>query len=89
MIKNTVNFPKTYMSSMENTCRLTFINDNIAGVLGDVLSILADNKINVLDMMNKNRDEVAYNNMVLETTPSDEMLEFVHNNELLNHLQVI
>jgi len=88
-IKNSVNYPKTYMSRVKNATRLTFINDNIAGVLGEVLSIFAENSINVLDMMNKSRDDVAYNIMDLETAPGADVLELLRNVEHINHLRVI
>ena len=41
--------------------RITFINSNVPKVLGSVLSILADAELNVIDMVNKSRNEVAYN----------------------------
>jgi len=88
-IRNSVNFPKIYMNRVENATRLTFINDNIAGVLGEVLAVFADNEINVLDMMNKSRDDVAYTILDLETAPSDGVLEALRNIEHINHLRVI
>jgi len=36
-------------------------NRNVPGVLNRVTSVLADRQINVVDMINKSRDEVAYN----------------------------
>ena len=36
--------------------------------------VLADQNINVIDMLNKSRDEVAYNLIDLETTPSDQAI---------------
>ena len=36
-------------------------NRNVPGVLGSVTSVLANRQINVVDMINKSRDEVAYN----------------------------
>jgi D-3-phosphoglycerate dehydrogenase len=38
------------------------------------LSVLADQNINVLDMMNKSRGEIAYNLIDLESEPSDRAL---------------
>src|SRR5690606_35055769 len=60
-IKNSVNFPTVHMerSSSAGT-RLTFCNANVSGVLGHVLSVLADNKVNVIDMVNKSRGDMAY-----------------------------
>ena len=43
----------------------------IAGVLGHVLSVLADNKVNVIDMMNKSRGELAFNIIDVEAWPDD------------------
>jgi len=43
-------------------------------MLGQILSVLADQNINVIDMLNKSRDEVAYNLIDLETTPSDQAI---------------
>ena len=36
-------------------------NDNVAGVLGHVLSVLADRAVNVVDMVNKSRGELGIN----------------------------
>lgn len=71
-IRNSVNFPTV---SMERTtaCRLAFSNRNVPKMLGQVLSILADGNINVIDMINKSRDEVAYNLIDIEK-PLDESI---------------
>jgi len=59
-IRNSVNFP-TISMERSSTHRLTFSNRNIPKMLGQVLSVLADANINVVDMINKSRDEIAYN----------------------------
>ena len=59
-ILNSVNFPKIKMARNSGS-RITFINSNVPKVLGSVLSILADAELNVIDMVNKSRNEVAYN----------------------------
>ena len=40
---------------------LPLANNNVPKVLGSVLSILADAEHNVVDMVNKSRNEIAYN----------------------------
>ena len=40
-------------------------------MLGQILSVLADQNINVIDMLNKSRDQVAYNLIDLEISPSE------------------
>jgi D-3-phosphoglycerate dehydrogenase len=75
-IKHSVNFP---LVSMERagTCRLTFANHNVAGVLGEVLSVFTNHQVNVVDMVNKSRGDVAYNIIDLEAMPSDEALSAI------------
>jgi D-3-phosphoglycerate dehydrogenase len=43
-------------------------------MLGQILSVLADQNINVRDMLNKSRDDIAYNLIDLEARPSEEAL---------------
>jgi D-3-phosphoglycerate dehydrogenase / 2-oxoglutarate reductase len=59
-IRNSVNFPAV---SLERTpgVRLAITNRNVPKMLGQVLSVLANKNINVIDMINKSRDDVAYN----------------------------
>ena len=59
-IVNSVNFPSTKLVRRAEN-RITFSNRNVPKVLGNVLSILADDGLNVIDMVNKSRDEIAYN----------------------------
>lgn len=66
-IKNAVNFPAVAMPRAAGTCRLTFTNENVSGVLGHVLSVLAELDVNVVDMMNKSRGQLAYNIIDMET----------------------
>ena len=84
-ITNSVNFPPVKMSRASGS-RITFANDNVAGVLGDVLSILADNNVNVLDMMNKSRGEVAYNIIDVEQEPGEAVIESIRG---VNHVTMV
>lgn len=74
-IKNSVNFPAVNMPRAEGCCRITFSNDNVSGVLGNVLSIFTANNVNVVDMVNKSRGDVAYNILDVEAVPSDSIIE--------------
>jgi D-3-phosphoglycerate dehydrogenase len=68
-ITNSVNFPGVSMGRTPGAPRITFSNDNVAGVLGQVLSVLADHQVNVIDMVNKSRGELAFNIIDVETAP--------------------
>lgn len=72
-VKNSVNFPAVSMPRTVGACRLTFVNDNVPGVLGHVLSALAEAKVNVIDMMNKSRGDIAYNIIDMEAAASPEL----------------
>ncbi|WP_395344646.1 3-phosphoglycerate dehydrogenase family protein [Ningiella sp. W23] len=88
-IVNSVNFPKARMGRNGSACRVTFANDNVAGVLGNVLSIFAENQVNVLDMMNKSRNNVAYNILDFEEKPSDQVIEQLKKVEHVTSVRVL
>jgi D-3-phosphoglycerate dehydrogenase len=73
-IKNSVNFPNIALDR-NGGYRLAFSNRNVPKMLKQVLSVLADREINVIDMINKSRDEVAYNIIDIETQPSAELIQ--------------
>lgn len=68
-IKNSVNFPPTAMAR-SGGYRITFSNNNVPKVLGNVLGILADSDNNVIDLVNKSRNDIAYNIIDVEQQPS-------------------
>ncbi|SMF08401.1 D-3-phosphoglycerate dehydrogenase [Alteromonadaceae bacterium Bs31] len=88
-IKNSVNFPAASMGPLTGGCRLTFTNENVAGVLGNVLSVFAENDVNVIDMMNKSRNDVAYNILDFDARPSDSVIEAVRSVEHVTSLRII
>jgi D-3-phosphoglycerate dehydrogenase len=69
-IKNSVNFPAVELEPVEGF-RLTVTNDNVPKILGSILNILAEEDINVTDMLNKSRDDVAYNLIDVGSEPSE------------------
>jgi len=73
-IKNSVNFPATHLERSADAAagaRLAICNKNVPTILGQILSVLADQNINVIDMLNKSRDDIAYNLIDVETAPSE------------------
>lgn len=71
-IKNSVNFPAATMPR-NGESRITFANENVPAVLGNVLSILADANLNVLEMLNRSRNDLAYNIIDVEGDVRDEL----------------
>jgi D-3-phosphoglycerate dehydrogenase len=87
-IVNSVNYPQTRMAR-NGGYRITFANENVPRVLGTVLSVLADHDVNVIDMVNKSRNEMAYNIIDVETRPSQEIVDAISNAEGVMHVRVI
>lgn len=85
-IRNSVNFPNC---ELERTTgyRLCFANQNVPRVLSHVLNLLAEQDLNVVDMLNKSRDNIAYNILDLETQPSQEVLDAIASDEHVFHLR--
>ena len=76
-IKNSVNFPALSLERTAGCYRIAMANKNVPRILSSVLSILADRNINVVDMLNKSREDVAYNLIDIQAEPSVELLEEV------------
>ncbi|MBW6511973.1 MAG: phosphoglycerate dehydrogenase [Desulfuromonadaceae bacterium] len=73
-IRNSVNFPNT-MLERNGQYRLAISNRHVPKMLGQVLSVLADQSINVLDMINKSRGDIAYNLIDIEVPASAEVVK--------------
>jgi D-3-phosphoglycerate dehydrogenase len=58
-IRNSVNFPKVYMKRYEGH-RLCVSNANVPNMLGQISTALANSGLNIVDMINKSRGELAY-----------------------------
>ena len=82
-ITNSVNFPAVNTARTPGTSPITFSNHNTSGVLGHVLSVLADRKVNVIDTMNKSRGELAFNIIDVENPPNSDV---VTANEAVEHV---
>lgn len=73
-IVNSVNFPPLTLERASGF-RLAIANQNITNMLGSITSILAEFDLNVIDLLNKSRGDIAYNLIDVETKPSDEVLD--------------
>lgn len=88
-ILNSVNYPALRMDRTPGATRITFANDNVAGVLGHVLSVLAEAKLNVIDMSNRSRDALAYNILDVATRPDDAAIEAIRGVEHVIRVRVV
>ena len=60
VIRNAVNFPECVLDR-SGAPRLLIANRNIPNMVGQITTILAKEKLNILDMINRHRGEYAYN----------------------------
>jgi len=72
-ITRSVNFPDC---TLERTgkVRLTVSNFNIPNMVGQITAILAEEKINISDLLNRHKDGIAYNIIDLDSDLSAEAL---------------
>lgn len=72
-IKNSVNFPAIELEPNSNT-RLAITNENSPGALSHILKVLSDAKVNVVDLLNKSRGDIAYNLIDVNASPTSDLL---------------
>lgn len=73
-IRNSVNFPSI---SLDRTSafRIAVANRNVPKILSNVLAVLAERNINVVDMSNRSRDDIAYNLIDIEQAPDQQLVD--------------
>ena len=57
-IRNSVNFPEMHMPR-NGGFRLAIVNENVPNMLGQISTCMADAGLNIKDMLNKSRDDLA------------------------------
>ncbi|MBL8028411.1 MAG: phosphoglycerate dehydrogenase [Fibrobacteres bacterium] len=72
-ILNSVNFPNTSIER-QGDARITIVNRNVPNMVGQFSTVLADAKLNILEMINKSRGEVAYNLVDVTGTVTPEIV---------------
>ena len=73
-ILNSVNFPRISLSRGTNH-RLVIINHNEPGMISKIADSIAACDINIAEMTNKSRDEIAINLIDLECKASNQLIE--------------
>jgi D-3-phosphoglycerate dehydrogenase / 2-oxoglutarate reductase len=73
-IRNSVNFPAVTLEPAGGF-RLAVSNRNVPGMLGQMTSVLAEHGINVVDMTNKSRGDVAYNLVDVVDEPEQALID--------------
>jgi D-3-phosphoglycerate dehydrogenase / 2-oxoglutarate reductase len=72
-IKNSVNFPSCELPASSDH-RLIIANKNIPNMVGQITTVLAAEKINIADMINKHKDNIAYNIIDIDSVLSEQTI---------------
>ncbi len=73
-VRNSVNFP-TVVMARNGGHRLAIVNSNVPNMVGQISSALADAGLNIIDMINKSRDDLAYTLIDINEPPTDTLIE--------------
>ena len=74
-IVNSVNYPTCDMGICGQQGRVAIFHKNIANMITKFTACFGDNGINISDMMNKSKGEVAYTMMDIETPATQDMIK--------------
>lgn len=72
-VKNSVNFPNCVMTYRGRT-RIVVCNANVPNMVGQITTVLASDRINIIDMMNKSAGELAYNIIDVDGNAGDAVI---------------
>ena len=86
-IRNSVNFPSCDMGVCVHACRLTICHANIKKMISRFTDVLAD--VNIENMFNANRGEIAYTMLDLADHPDNETLDKIRRMEGVSRVRVV
>ncbi|MFW5683373.1 MAG: phosphoglycerate dehydrogenase [Spirochaetota bacterium] len=73
-ITNSVNFPACQLAPTDHQ-RILIANRNIPNMVGQITTILANHSINILDLLNRHRGDLAYNIIDIDGNLTAEAVE--------------
>ncbi len=73
-IYNSVNFPNIDMPRT-NGYRVTIVNNNVPNMLGQISTATAEAGLNIIDMLNKSRDDIAYTVLDVDQVVDNNLLK--------------
>ena len=73
-IRNSVNFPEVIMPYAEG-CRVGIVNSNVPNMVGQISTTMAKADLNIIDMLNRSKGELAYTLMDVNQTVPEAVLQ--------------
>ncbi len=59
-VRHSVNFPEVVLPRLPNTTRLAIANSNVPNMVGQISTLLAAERVNIAELLNKSRGQYAY-----------------------------
>ena len=80
LITNSVNFPNVKLSRTSKF-RIVIVHKDEPGIIGTITSAIAKNNLNISDMINKSRNEIAVTLIDINDIPSEYLLKKIQDTE--------
>ena len=74
-INNSVNYPNCDMGICDQAGRIANFHLNVANMITKFTALFGDNGINISDMTNKSKGDIAYTMLDVEERPSEEIID--------------
>lgn len=88
-IINSVNYPNCDMGKKKVACRITINHQNVKNMIGQFTGILTEEDINIANMVNGSRGDIAYSMFDVENEPSKEAIQRLNEVEGVYRVRVI
>ena len=72
-VRNSVNFPEVRMNRTDD-CRIGVVNANVPNMVGQISTTLANAELNIIDMLNKSRGDIAYTLIDVDKEASESVI---------------
>jgi len=66
-IRNSVNFPEAVLPLLPGKARICIVNENVPNMVGQISTALAKHDLNIADLLNKSRGDLAYTIVDVDT----------------------
>lgn len=77
-VRNSVNFPEAVLPRNAGATRLSIVNENVPNMVGQISTALAAANLNIADLLNKSRGDLAYTLIDIDGAVSPSVLEQVN-----------
>ena len=74
-VRNSVNFPEAVLPLLPGMTRLCIVNANVPNMVGQITTALAKHNLNISDLLNKSRGDIAYTMVDVDAPVAEEVAQ--------------